>query len=313
MSKNILDEVQIKAIYSAWMSGDSKRELARQFEVSARTIGRVIEKYVAKVGAETEKKVRQEKAKSEPKSPVAQKMIGSYSFITVVDKDGQVYTADSSHPQFDKAYELVKTGDAEKINSVIDLLNTERALSTYSKGNIKIAGKQVLYRNIVLDATITRRIVREMHNNRPFEHLVNFLEKLMDNPSRDAVYQLFGFLEHNDIEIVEDGDFIAWKRVNDNYKDFATGRFDNSPGTVVSMPRNQVDEDKNRTCSAGLHAAAASYIPHYHGGQGRILKMKINPRDVVAIPTDYDNAKMRVCEYLSLGDATEEFTSKYPS
>jgi len=300
MSVKSFDAVQKECIFSAWMAGDAKRQIAKNFETSARTVGRIIDEELARV-----KEGMTKRGKPEPKTKhVEPKMIGSDSFITVVDKDGQVYTASSSHPNFAKAHELLKVGDAA---GVVTLLSTEKALAMYSKGNIKIMGYKLTYRDIVFDSTLANRIIEEMHNNRPFEHLINFFEKLMLNPSRDAVYQLYGFLEHNDIEICDDGDFFAWKRVRDDYKDFASGTFDNSPGVIVSMPRNMVCEDKNKTCAQGLHAAAASYIPHYAGGRGRILKMKINPRDVVAIPTDYKNAKMRVCQYLAHSDCTNTF------
>ncbi|UQJ95396.1 rIIB protein [Klebsiella phage CPRSB] len=96
--------------------------------------------------------------------------------------------------------------------------------------------------------------------------------------------------------------------MRDNYKDLATGKFDNSPGVTVSMPRNMVDEDKTRTCSTGLHVAAKSYLPHYGGGVGRVIQVKVDPADVVAIPVDYNNAKMRVCRYKVMIDVTYGFS-----
>lgn len=70
---------------------------------------------------------------------------------------------------------------------------------------------------------------------------------------------------------------------------------DNSVGKVLEMPRNMVDEDKNRTCSAGLHFCSYDYLAHF-GGE-RIMVLKINPKDVVAIPADYNNSKGRTCRY----------------
>lgn len=292
----ILDDVQKKAVYEGFLTSANKTALAKQFGVSVRTIGRVI--------TEQHAKYEQEESKALPKTDVSSKMIGSESFITLVI-NGEILTADSTHPNFEKAHALLTKGDIE---GVAALLNTKQALKVYSKGNIKIVGHKVLYKDVVFDGGITQRIVREMYNERPYEHLVNFFEKLMQNPSRDAVYQLYGFLVHNDIELADDGDFYAWKRVSEDYKDMATGKFDNSPGAIVKMPRNQVDEDKNKTCSCGLHVAAKSYLPHYGGGRGRVIQVKVNPRDVVAIPVDYDNAKMRVCRYQVMTDVTAGFS-----
>lgn len=292
----ILDDVQKKAVYEGFLASANKTALAKQFGVSVRTIGRVITEQHAKYAHEEQKPL--------PKTDTGSKMIGSESFITLV-RNGEIITADSNHPNFEKAHVLLTKGDIE---GVAALLNTKQALKVFSKGNIKIIGHQVMYKDVVFDSGITQRIVREMYNERPYEHLVNFFKKLMQNPSRDAVYQLYGFLVHNDIELADDGDFYAWKRVSEDYKDMATGKFDNSPGAIVKMPRNQVDEDKNKTCSCGLHVAAKSYLPHYGGGRGRVIQVKVNPRDVVAIPVDYDNAKMRVCRYQVMTDVTAGFS-----
>lgn len=293
----ILDDVQKKAIYNGFLTGATKTALANQFSVSVRTIGRVIEEKLVKG-------VEPVKPKKLPKTKVNPKMIGSESFITLVI-GGTIITADSSHPNFKKAHAQLVLGD---IDAVAGLLNTTQALKTYSRGEIKIIGHQLLYKNVVFDVGITQRIIREMHNDRPFEHLLNFFEKLMLNPSRDAVYQLYGFLEHNDIELADDGDFYAWKRVQENYRDIASGKFDNSPGKLVEIPRNMVDENKKKTCSHGLHVAAKSYLPSYCGGYGRIIQVKVNPRDVVAIPEDYNNSKMRVCRYNVMTDFTAGFS-----
>lgn len=299
MTKRIvkcLDDVQKTAIYNGFLTGATKTSLADQFGVSVRTIGRVIEQ---QVGTATRRK-----PKSVAKSNSKPMMIGSNTFITVV-KDGETFNVDSSHPNFEKAQERLKEGDIE---GVLAIINTREAIRVFSRGDIKIIGSQLLYKNIVFDTGVTERIINAMHDGKPFEHLLNFFERLMKNPSRDAVYQLFGFLKHNDIEITEDGCFLAWKRVSSDYKDMATGTFSNHLGAKVSMPRNMVDEDKNKTCSTGLHVAAKSYLPHYGGGSGIVIQCKVDPADVVAIPTDYGNAKMRVCAYEVMQNVTRGFS-----
>ena len=77
--------------------------------------------------------------------------------------------------------------------------------------------------------------------------------------------------------------------------DVYTGTIDNRVGNVVSMPRNQVDDLSERTCSHGLHVCSIGYLTHYTGE--RLVAVKVNPRDIVSIPKDYENSKMRVCEY----------------
>jgi hypothetical protein len=77
------------------------------------------------------------------------------------------------------------------------------------------------------------------------------------------------------------------------------------------MPRNQVDEDKDRTCSKGLHFCSIKYLPHFsdHNG-GHTMMVKINPADVVAIPADYNNTKGRCSRYEVVNEYTEDWRSK---
>ena len=70
--------------------------------------------------------------------------------------------------------------------------------------------------------------------------------------------------------------------------------------STVEMERNKVDDDKNNTCSTGLHFCGMSYLNHFGGA--RTVIVKINPRDVVSIPTDYDDAKGRACRYEVIGE-----------
>jgi hypothetical protein len=77
---------------------------------------------------------------------------------------------------------------------------------------------------------------------------------------------------------------------------------DNSVGTIVEMERHEVDDNKDQTCSTGLHFCGMSYLPHFGGGDSRTVIVKINPADVVSIPTDYNNAKGRACRYEVIGE-----------
>lgn len=128
--------------------------------------------------------------------------------------------------------------------------------------------------------------------------LINFWNNCKQNPDKRAQTDLYGFLEHNGIPITPDGCFVAYRSVKRNADgklvDCHTGTFVNEPGEIVSMPREQVDSNPNQTCSNGLHVAAIEYAK----GFGQVLlNVKVNPRDVCAIPTDYNRQKMRVCRF----------------
>ncbi len=84
--------------------------------------------------------------------------------------------------------------------------------------------------------------------------------------------------------------------------DKRTGTINNSVGSFVMMNRADVDSNPNQTCSTGLHVASYDYARSVYGAFGVensdiLIEVKVNPRDVVAIPTDYNTQKMRVCQY----------------
>jgi hypothetical protein len=77
------------------------------------------------------------------------------------------------------------------------------------------------------------------------------------------------------------------------------------------MPRNAVDEDKERTCSYGLHFCSIQYLPSFSDSDGgKTMIVKINPKDVVAIPADYNNTKGRTCRYEVVAEYKDDWRSK---
>lgn len=131
---------------------------------------------------------------------------------------------------------------------------------------------------------------------------LKFLDNLEGNPSRKTINNLYSFISHNDIEIDEKGYVICYKVIRDNWMDSYSGTIKNSIGSVIKMPRNQIDDDDNKTCSKGLHAASLRYLRLSGYGQSidgkwRLVKIRINPKNFVSVPVDYDGSKARVCEY----------------
>ena len=155
---------------------------------------------------------------------------------------------------------------------------------------------------------LVTRLIEQANEGQDLTNLTSFAEKVLENPSTAAVEELYGFLEANDVEIDESGNVIAWKKVRDDYKDIYTGTIDNSPGQIIKMPRHLVNDNRNETCSSGLHICSKSYLPHFGYNSGnKVVKVSIHPKDFVSIPVDYQNAKARVCEYQVLEDVTDIF------
>jgi hypothetical protein len=140
----------------------------------------------------------------------------------------------------------------------------------------------------------------------PFEPMLNFLDNLSQNPSDHAVVELFDFMENKNMPITYDGCFLAYKAVREDYKDIYSGTFDNSIGSVCQVPRHKVDNNRDNGCGHGLHVGAIDYAKSYGGiniddedndGGNRLMICKVNPRDVVSVPSDHKFQKLRCCRY----------------
>ncbi len=132
--------------------------------------------------------------------------------------------------------------------------------------------------------------------------LFRFWARLQKNPSYRSVHQLFGFLKNKGIPITADGCFLAYKSVTYNYKDHHSGQFDNSPGRINEMPRNEISDEPNQTCDPGFHVGALEYAQSFGSGNRRIVVCKIDPENVVSVPSDHSAQKMRVCKYHVVGN-----------
>jgi hypothetical protein len=128
--------------------------------------------------------------------------------------------------------------------------------------------------------------------------IFKFITKLNLNPSSRAVNELYAFLEHKFLPITNNGNFLAYKALRSNYTDVHSGKFDNSVGNVLEMPRNKVDDNKENGCSYGFHAGTLEYARGFRPMDGKLVLVEINPADVVSIPLDCECQKLRTCKYM---------------
>lgn len=189
---------------------------------------------------------------------------------------------------------------AEKWDKLPEILDPVIKIKNFVKGKISFKDGKFMYRDYEVHNALTSKMMDMMKQGFPVDPMIKFMENLLENPSKRSVDELFGFLQNNDLPITEDGHFIAYKKVRENYLDVHSGTLDNSVGSTVEMPRNLVDDDRNRTCSAGLHFCSIGYLKSFSGE--RLVILKINPRDVVSIPSDYNNSKGRACRYEVIGE-----------
>ena len=231
---------------------------------------------------------------------------GSGKIAAVIN--GKAYNVNTDHPNYTKLLDSARTRNWQEF---VDNIDISSSINAYLTNGVQVVDGVVTYQGDALHNSLTKRIVDFIRNDLPSQPLVKFLENLLQNPSKRAVDELYDFLEVGELPITEDGHFLAFKNVKSDFKDIHSGTFDNSVGSTCSMLRNKVDEDKDRTCSYGLHFCSIAYLPHFRDSNGgKTMIVKINPKDVVAIPADYNNTKGRTCRYEVVGEYTDDWRSK---
>jgi hypothetical protein len=217
--------------------------------------------------------------------------------ITIVVRN-QLHSIGKDHINYDAILEAVKTQTWDDIETLIDPV---KSIQAFSQGRVEINGNgEFFWDGAPIHNALTTKMVDMLRDGFTIEPFVNFMTNLMENPSRRAVTELYSFLEKGELPITSDGHFLAYKKVRDDYLDVHSVTISNAVGQVVSMARNQVDDNPANTCSSGLHFCSKDYLQNFGGS--RIMILKINPRDVVSIPADYNDTKGRTCRYEVIGE-----------
>lgn len=220
------------------------------------------------------------------------------------------HTINKTHINYSKIMEAIK---ASNWDTVKDLIEPRKVILNYGKGNVSIQGATLYWKGKEMHNALAKRLIEMYQEGFPIEPMILFMENLMLNPSATAVDELYLFLEKCSLPITNDGHFLAYKRVRADFKDKFSGKFDNSVGQIVEMERNEVDDNRRRECSNGLHFCSRSYLDWFGSKNEPVMILKINPRDVVSIPADHNDAKGRCCRYEVIGQlgvaADDAFTA----
>jgi len=230
---------------------------------------------------------------------------------------GETLTVKAGTIAYDRAIQALDSNDEQAFKDAF-LLTEKEALHREASdrgfsivnGTVEIDGVQV----IGPLETKLNRLIREGHN---VDHLLEFVRNLRKNPSRSAVIELYDFLSYAELPITEDGCFLAYKGLDCNYWSItagktklikgavnASGKVFNGIGQEIECERVEVDDDRRRACSNGLHVGSFNYATGF--GSGKKVLCKVNPKDVVSVPLDCSCQKLRACAYKVIKDCTEE-------
>ena len=237
--------------------------------------------------------------------------------ITVYS-NGEIFSATDARPDFDTLVDKARAGD----ESVLDMFEPVKAITkrfVKITDRVTIRGGQILFDNDAVDDSVSAAILRAMEQGEDdWAPLVLFLEKLYSNPNEHSRTQLYRWLATHNFTIAADGDILGYKAVErDGLSshsgtaivdgEVVNGRIPNKVGSTIEMPRSEVQFDPSVGCHTGLHVGTWDYARTFLSN-GNMLLVKFNPRDVVSVPTDCNDAKVRVCRYTVVEGIDEALT-----
>lgn len=229
------------------------------------------------------------------------------------------FSVSSDHANHRAIVEKLKTRDFSNLEALCEDPSKEKAaqrtlVEEVSKrktgplvGTAEIRDGVVFVNQVPVHNVVTDRIIGLSLAGFPVEPVLRFLELLLQNPSSKAQEELYDFLANRNLPLTEDGHFLGYKRVRDDFKDIYSGTIDNSIGRIVEIPRDEVDPNRAHECSHGLHVGALDYVRGYGSG-GHVLVVKVSPQDCVSVPRDCSHMKLRTCRYEVLYEMSDETT-----
>lgn len=223
--------------------------------------------------------------------------------------DGVPLVVHGDHPNYEELIEAAQDGaEVEELRDLADIGRAVARKFDRLTERVSVNGGSVFFDGDEIDNALTRHIVRCLDDPEvgDWQPLVLFMERVAQNPQPHSREQLYEWLSRRDFTITRDGCFIAYKGVREDNTsvrrgpavvngEAVDGHVPNTPGAVVEIARSRVAFDPAVGCASGLHVGDYEYA---HGwAQGALLRVLVDPRDVVSVPTDCNAAKMRVCRY----------------
>lgn len=230
--------------------------------------------------------------------------------ITLVHNNEALTVLLSDRGRFLRVRKAVREKD---FDLAISLLKTAEFKDLFHDGAFTIENGVVYFQDpefpnterVALPQVLSDRVYEMKIDGCDIKPFFAFYRLLNQNPSSRAVQEFYTFLEHKNLPIDDDGYVYAYKAVRNDYYDIFSGNVLNTIGSVHSMPRNKVDDNKDRHCSHGYHVGSLQYVKWYGRPDSQYLICKFSPADVVSVPVDHSCQKVRVCRYEVVGHYTQ--------
>lgn len=221
--------------------------------------------------------------------------------VRTVGLDHKCYT------EICKALQAGKTD--EEVMALVDAKNAiVEPLNKVAPGMIEVresedpaADPDVFIAGAKITGRVADLILHFKKKNMPFGALKNFWKRVQANPLLVGRESMINFMTQNDVPLLPDGRFMAYKGVNKTedpnvFRAVHDRNFIYRLGEYATEDREKCTVDVNNTCGPGLHTGGFS---HASGYGDTIIDCIVDPADVTSVPQN-EACKMRACRVLPL-------------
>jgi hypothetical protein len=219
--------------------------------------------------------------------------------LTIYANDGNIFKVYKDTPEYLKAL--------GQLDNLVGLTVQLAANKHIAEGNFVIVDGTVFIKDVEIpDELPIVKLINVVKSkgltDEEVESIKPFLENTLKNPYINAAEELYDYCKALDFEITDDGCFLAYKKVNNDFTSVHANKEGNhilhTIGTYVE--ETDIDTNRHNVCSKGLHFCSKEYLKSFGGS--KTIVVKVNPKDVVAIPTDYNFSKGRCTKYYVVGE-----------
>ena len=221
--------------------------------------------------------------------------------------------------QYAKILEKFDLPEAEQDAAIREVI--QKTSPNAEKNGFKISPESVSYLGEELPQSLADKVRAIHEEGLPLSLFEKFWQNLQLNPSASSVRELYEFLSYKELPLTEDGCFLAYKGLDSNFWSISgnkvtkvingqtnkSGNIFNGVGEKIEVRRWDVDDNRTNHCSFGLHVGSLDYARGF--AQGTVVVVKINPKDVVSVPNDYNCQKCRVSAYEVVSIFEQEITA----
>lgn len=231
--------------------------------------------------------------------------------------EGKPYSVRKDNANFALLRQALFNADYDKVGEYLDI---KKAVVDFVDGEVEIKDEVVYYHGNPVHGVVVDKLLEMLRaglkDSAPF---VNYIKRLMLNPSSNSVEELYTFLGYKSLPITPEGKVLGYKGVQNDFWS-TTGNAStivlqgetnerhqilNEVGQTIEVQRRCVDDNKDRGCSHGLHIGSYDYAEGWAGSDGKLLLVEFDPEDAVSVPTDCGFQKLRVSKYKVVADITE--------